>query len=99
MTRGLGFTGELGLFGSLLGGDLASPFGYPLGMVQFPQQGYDFQFMAAQRMGHGLEPIDWPTLLVNLFRAEALTRPLTIGEKLLYDGAVQAVKNAKERRD
>lgn len=30
---------------------------------------YDFQLMAAQRMAHGLEPIDWETILRNQAQA------------------------------
>ncbi len=52
---------------------------------------YGFQNMANQRLGNGLEPIDWPKIISNQFRALALTRPLTVLEQFAYDGALQAL--------
>ncbi len=51
----------------------------------------DFQGMANQRLGNGFEPIDWPEILSNQFRALALTRPLTVLEQFAYDGALRAL--------
>ena len=56
---------------------------------------YDYQGMAAQRMAHGYKPIDWPTIIVNQFKAIALTRPLNIWEQCMYEGAIQKVKDAQ----
>lgn len=60
------------------------------------QFGFSFQDMADHRLGHGFEPIDWPTIIVNQFRAIALTRPLNIWEQCMYDGAIQKVKDTKK---
>jgi hypothetical protein len=61
--------------------------------------GYDFQGMANQRLDVGLEPIDWPTILVNQFRAEALTRPLTREEQCLYDSVLSELHKTQEVKD
>lgn len=61
----------------------------------FGGQSYDFPGMANQRMAHGLEPIDWPKIIVNQFRSLAQTRPLTMMEQFAYDGASKAL-NAQE---
>lgn len=44
-----------------------------------------FEDMAIQRLGHGLEPIDWKTILLNQLRAEALFRPLSESEQFLLE--------------
>lgn len=57
---------------------------------------YGFQNMANQRLGNGIEPIDWPQIIVNQCRALALTRPLTQIEQFTYAGALQALNKIKE---
>ena len=57
---------------------------------------YGFQDMANQRLGNGLEPIDWPRIISNQFRALALTRSLTMLEQFAYDGALQALNGEKD---
>lgn len=52
---------------------------------------YNFTDMANQRLGNGLEPIDWPKIISNQFRALALTRPLTVLEQFAHDEALQAL--------
>jgi len=52
--------------------------------------------MANQRLGNGIEPIDWPQIIVNQCRALALTRPLTQIEQFTYAGALQALNKIKE---
>ena len=78
--------GNMSIFESILG----NTFG-----ISQPSCGF-FQVLAEQRISYGFEPIDWPTIIINQFRAEALTRPMTVCEKLLYDGAIQA-KNVQEK--
>ncbi len=56
-------------------------------------QPFSFQTMANQRMGQGFEPIDWPQIIVNQCRAIALTRPLSMIEQFIYDGALKALNN------
>ena len=56
-------------------------------------KGYDFLGMANQRLVNGLEPINWPKIIVNQCRALALTRPLTKVEQFTYDGALKALNN------
>jgi len=53
-------------------------------------KGYDFQGMAAMRLGHGLEPIDWTTILLNQLRAEQLRRPLNVCEQFLLESLSKA---------
>ena len=74
----------MGLLDTLFG---KSPFDVPY---------YDYQGMAAQRMADGYEPINWPLIIMNQFRAIALTRPLDIWEQYMYDGATQKVEAAKK---
>ena len=74
----------MGLLDTLFG---KSPFDVPY---------YDYQGMAAQRMAYGHEPIDWPKIIANQFRAIAVTRPLNIWEQCMYDGAIQKVEAAKK---
>ena len=71
----------MGLFSELLGCEI------PESM----RGGYGFQDMAAFRLAHGQEPIDWPKIIVNHFMSIAQTRPLTIVEQFTYDGALQAL--------
>jgi len=56
---------------------------------------YGFERMAALRKKHGLEPIDWPRILVNQFRAESLLRELTSYEKFLYNAALVGLHKAQ----
>lgn len=58
---------------------------------------YNYQGMAAQRMAYGYDPIDWPTIIVNQFRAIALTRSLNIWEQCMYEGAIQKLKEEVKR--
>jgi hypothetical protein len=75
------------LFGSLIG----DTFG-----LERQNIGYDFQRMAAERMGHGLEPIDWAKILSNQYRAISLTRPLSDYEKFLYNCCLDAIHKAND---
>ncbi len=56
-------------------------------------QSFDYDGLANQRLGCGLEPINWPKIIVNQCRALALTRPLTEVEQFTYDGALKALNN------
>ena len=44
-----------------------------------------FEDMAMQRLGQGLEPIDWKTILLNQLRAEQQCRQLTEYEQFLLE--------------
>ena len=53
-------------------------------------KGYNFQGMAAMRLGHGLEPIDWKTILLNQIRGEQQCRQLTEYEQFLLESLSSA---------
>ena len=53
-------------------------------------RGYDFRGMADQRLSHGLEPIDWKTILLNQLRGEQLSRQLTEYEQFLLESLSKA---------
>ena len=52
-------------------------------------KGYDFRGMAAQRLGHGLESIDWKTILLNQLRVEQAGRQLTEYEQFLFESLIK----------
>ena len=78
----------MGLLDGLLGEQIGSALGLSPSVG-----GLDYQLLAAQRMGCGFEPIDWPQIIVNQYRAIAFTRPLSRLEQFTYDGALQALND------
>ena len=81
----------MGILDGLLGEQIGSAMGLPQNLG-----GLDYQFLAAQKLGHGLEPIDWPQIIVNQCRAIAFTIPLSRVEQFTYDGALQALNGEKD---